>query len=50
MTPAILDDIRIEYNKKACISDEGKCKHCYVVKRGKFVMEAERDQVVPTRK
>ena len=49
-TPVLLDEVRMEYNKKAGISDEAGCKNCYVVKRAKFVREAERDQIVGTRK
>ena len=37
VTPALLDEVRQEYNKKAGISDEGSCKHCYVVKRARLV-------------
>lgn len=37
VTPVLLDEVRIEYNKKAAISDEASCKHCYVVKRARFV-------------
>ena len=46
----MLEEIRTEYEKKIGIVSDRKCEHCYVIRRGRYIREAYRDQVVSTRK